>query len=69
MIASGSNTSPNQLHRKYHGRTNAPIHTILCEFDDLIPVYSSHFASYGAKLGLPLASGRRTRALVRQSTG
>jgi hypothetical protein len=48
VIASGSNASPEQLHRKYHGRTHAPIHTILCEFDNLLPVFSSHFASYGA---------------------
>jgi hypothetical protein len=48
VIASGSNASPDQLYRKYHGRTDAPIHTILCEFDNLIPVYSSHFAGYGA---------------------
>jgi hypothetical protein len=48
VIASGSNASPDQLYRKYHGRTDAPIHTILCQFDNLIPVYSSHFAGYGA---------------------
>lgn len=48
VIASGSNASPEQLYRKYHGRTDAPIHTFLCEFDNLIPVYSSHFAGYGA---------------------
>lgn len=48
VIASGSNASPEQLYRKYHGRTDAPIHTILWEFDNLIPVFSSHFAGYGA---------------------
>ncbi len=48
IIASGSNASPDQLYRKYHGRSTAPVHTILCEFENLIPVFSSHFAGYGA---------------------
>ncbi|HZL30157.1 MAG TPA: hypothetical protein VFC54_03735 [Pseudolabrys sp.] len=48
VIASGSNASPDQLMRKFNGRTKAPIHSMLCEFNNLIPVFSSHFAAYGA---------------------
>ena len=31
-----------------NGRTEAPIYSFLCEFEHHIPVFSSHFAGYGA---------------------
>ncbi len=48
VVASGSNASPVQLARKFSGRSQHAFVSIHCEFRGFIPVYSSHFAHFGA---------------------
>lgn len=48
VVASGSNASPEQMTRKFRGVSRHKFISVLCEFRGLVPVYSAHFARYGA---------------------
>ena len=51
VVSAGSNASPQQLHRKFHGRVHEPVYGLRCRLSDWVPAYSAHFSSYGAVAG------------------
>jgi len=51
VISAGSNASPQQLHRKFHGRVHEPVYGLRCRLSDWVPAYSAHFSGYGAIAG------------------
>lgn len=48
VVASGSNAAPRQLHRKFQAHSADTMFAFLCDFEDVMPVFSTHFSSYGA---------------------
>ncbi|MCB1475858.1 MAG: hypothetical protein H6883_13995 [Rhodobiaceae bacterium] len=56
LLASGSNASPSQLIRKFHGRQETqPIILLQTPVRDLVAVHSAHITAYGAVAGTLMA--------------
>lgn len=48
VVSFGSNASPEQLRRKFLGRSADRIVSVRCQISGAVPVFSAHFAKYGA---------------------
>ncbi len=48
VVAAGSNSSHEQLNRKFHTHSRNTIYSLLGRFGNVVPVYSAHLAGYGA---------------------
>jgi hypothetical protein len=48
VVAAGSNAAPEQLKRKFFGKTQASILCPHCEVVGIVSAYTSHFTHYGA---------------------
>lgn len=71
LLAGGSNASPTQLMRKFHGREEThPIVLLAVSVPDLIAVHSAHVTAYGAVAGTLMAwPGTSSRLTLLAVTG